>query len=137
NDIAAAIGVANLPDAIEAVHKHFANAERLQAALHDLESHGVRVPPLAMGSAYWIFTILVDDRPSFVEHMTERGIQVSQVHRRNDVHPAFNREHDIGLHGLEEFSARQVSIPCGWWLEPTHLDRIIDGVRTWAHGHRQ
>lgn len=129
NDISAAIALANLPLALEGVKKHRRNAQRYHSALGDLER--VRISPWHVGSSWWIYTLLVEDRQSFMEHMSARGIQTSQVHRRNDEHSAFDAALKPPLPGLDVFSKRQVSIPVGWWLSDDAVARVIDGVRSW------
>jgi len=140
NDIAAAIGLANLAAARSAVERHRANAKRYcdelvdLTPLHDTSGRGVVVPPWHPGSSWWIYTILVDDRVAFQEYMQSQRITTSQVHRRNDEHTAFR--HAAGkqapLPGLDQFASRQVSIPVGWWVSDDDATRIIAAVREWA-----
>jgi len=133
NDISAAIGLANLPYALLHSTYHRRHAMRFWQAFKDL-SPRVITPSFNSGSSYWIYTMLVDDRESFIKWMTEREIQVSQVHRRVDTHPAFQSAAAFSTHlpGLEEFAAHQVSVPCGWWLSDGEVETIIEAVRTWA-----
>jgi dTDP-4-amino-4,6-dideoxy-D-glucose/dTDP-4-amino-2,4-dideoxy-beta-L-xylose transaminase len=37
-------------------------------------------------SAFWIYSMLVENRPGFYKWMDECNITVSQVHERNDKH---------------------------------------------------
>jgi dTDP-4-amino-4,6-dideoxygalactose transaminase len=131
NDIAAAIGIANLHMLPKAVQIHRANAAYYHAAFGDLAPY-VMVPTWHPGSSYWVYTILVENRASFQAHMTERGIVTSQVHRRCDTHPAFAAGFERSLPGLDYFSEHQVSIPCGWWVGPKDVDRVIDAVKSWV-----
>jgi len=130
NDIAAAIGLANIPIACEAVTRHRRNASRYHHELGDLGR--VQVPPWHAGSAWWIYTLIVEDRADFTDYMKARGIQTSQVHRRNDEHSAFRGAIKPSLPGLDAFSARQVSIPVGWWLSDRDVVRVIEGVTSWS-----
>lgn len=136
NDISAAIGLANLPLVSNAVARHRANAKRYDAELGGLGADDrVCVPPYDEGSSYWIYTITVDDRKSFQKFMRERNIETSEVHRRNDEHPAFRAiAADSFLPGLNTFAARQVSIPVGWWLSSGDVARVVDAVQAWAKG---
>lgn len=132
NDIAASIGLANLPGAIEAVSRHRAHAAIYNGGI-DRADHGRLVrPPWDPGSSWWLYTLLVDDRESFQTWMKDHGIHTSQVHRRNDEHPAFPSSAPDSLPGLDAFSARQVSVPCGWWLSDDDLDRVMNAINGWA-----
>lgn len=132
NDIAAAIGLANLPEAIECVQRHRDNAQALCEMLAGL-AH-VWVPEWDPGSSWWIFPLLVEKRDAFIAHMKHRGIEASQVHRRNDAHTVFHRA--AGWHreltNLNSFAARQVNIPCGWWLSMQDIAEIVEAVRTFT-----
>lgn len=132
NDVAAAIGLANLPLAKNAVARHRMNAHRYALELAGLGDRVV-LPPWDSGSSYWIYTITVDDRKSFQKFMRERNIETSEVHRRNDEHLAFKAvAEDAFLPGLRHFADHQVSIPVGWWLSASDLARVIDAVLAWA-----
>lgn len=127
-DIAAAIGLANLPHARWIVQQHRANARYYGAALASCRR--VTLPPADPTSAWWLYTVLTDDRDGFIAHMAERGIAASQVHRRNDEHSGF-RFPNGPLPGVDAFSARQAAIPVGWWLTSEDRERIVDAVLTW------
>jgi len=132
NDIAATIGIANLDLAQAAVLAHRANAQRYFEAFCPLAGPRLVPPPWHPGSSWWLYTVLVEDRPGFQRYMAEQGIETSQVHRRNDEHPAFPQRSPVSLSGLDHFSARQVSIPVGWWVTPEQIDYVIGAVRDWA-----
>jgi len=131
NDIAAAIGLANLPGMAAAVERGRANAEYYCRWLKDLP--GIDVPPYDPACAYWLMTLCVDDRDDFSAYMTERGIATSQVHARNDKHDAFKAVSTSGpLPGVDAFDARQVSIPNGWWVSDAQREYIASAVSKWA-----
>ncbi len=134
NDIAAAIGLANLPLAVDAVARCRANAEYYCRWLADLP--GVTVPPFDPGCSYWLQTILVEDRADFMLHLALHGIDSTQTHARNDKHTAFRAasETRIPLPGVDMFDAHQVSIPVGWWCSDEQREYIADVVRAWALG---
>ena len=132
NDIAAAIGRANLPLALDAVEKHRLNASIYDSALAGIR--GVERPPASKDSAWWLYTLRVADRPSFMAWMREHGVETSPVHLRCDLHPAFQR-HAVwptAMPGLDAFAEHEVAIPVGWWLEIDDLTRIIAAVEAWS-----
>lgn len=120
NDVAATIGLANLPFAVENLRRQKTNARYLADAL-DLE----RVPD----SHYWFFPLLlgIGQRDQFAAHMAERGIETSQVHARNDKHTGF--QYPRRLPGVDLFDSRQIAVPCGWWLTLNDMEHIAEAVK--------
>jgi dTDP-4-amino-4,6-dideoxygalactose transaminase len=136
NDIAAAIGLANLPGTERAVALARLNAEYYTRALANLP--GVTVPPFDPGAAYWIYSILVDDRPAFIAHMTAREIAVSPVHRRTDAHSAIAA---VGQWrgpstGVDYYDAQQCAVPNGWWITDQERERVAGAIIDWAYQPR-
>ncbi len=133
NDIAAAIGLANLPLAREAVTLCRDNAAYYCRWLANLP--GVEYPQYDPGCSYWLFTLVVADRPSFMAHLAEAGISTSQVHARNDKHSAFQSVSNtrLPLPGVDAFDAGQVAIPVGAWLTQYERSHIAMTVRDWSH----
>lgn len=151
NDIAAAIGLANLPGMGEAVAACQRNAEYYCRWLTGLP--GIDVPPYDPGCSYWLMTLCVDDRADFMAYLGERGIATSQVHARNDKHDAFRAASrrlvptgraDVfnlpevaeadrwELPGVDAFDARQVSIPVGAWVSEAQRVYIAQTITNWA-----
>jgi dTDP-4-amino-4,6-dideoxygalactose transaminase len=128
NDIAASIGLANLPHMRRIVDRQTANAEYLSAAIHD--APGIATPSLAPGASWWLYTLRVRERESFIAHMAHNGIACSPVHARNDKHPAFHFPNGP-LPGVDQFAATEVAIPVGWWLTTEDLRQIVDAVNEW------
>jgi len=126
NDVAATIGLANIRYANWIVKKTRQNASYFHAQLQDIET--IRMAPFDAGCSYWFFPLLVTRRIDFVEHLDAAGIDASEVHSRNDFKHVFPSGKE--LFGLEEFSLRQVNIPCGWWLNSIDCQRIIEAVRS-------
>jgi dTDP-4-amino-4,6-dideoxygalactose transaminase len=135
NDVAAAIGVANLPLAVAAVERHRANAAWYGDALRDVA--GIRLPPADPGSAWWLYTLILepeDAQRGFTEFMAARGVECSRVHARNDVHRAFGAG-PADLPGVSYFDGHQIAIPVGWWVGDETRERIAEAVRAWARGN--
>ena len=68
----------------------FANLKRVQLLK---EEHDC-------SSAYWLFTLLVDDHVDLIRHLGERRIAASIVHRRNDYYSLFRQDQHLSLLGL-------------------------------------
>ena len=128
NDVAAAIGLANLTH-FEGLHNHRLEiVARYRAALGDVpgvtlfESKGDRE-----GTGY-LFTLHVERRAEFCAMMDRRGIDVSIVHRRNDLDPVFGgRRADLPT--LDKYENSYISLPLHNHLTSDEVGRVIDAVR--------
>jgi dTDP-4-amino-4,6-dideoxygalactose transaminase len=135
NDVNATIGLANFERAVAAVEKHRQNAAWFDAALRDVA--GLRLPPASETSAWWLYTILLEEENAqrdFITFMAQRGVECSRVHARNDQYSAFAHAVDRGpLPGVEHFDGHQAAIPVGWWISDLEREQIAEGVRAWSH----
>jgi len=136
NDISATIGIEQLKQVRSVLTDHRINAYYYDS---EFETRHIRhAKPLnyddANLSSYWLYTILVDDRPSFMEWMTQKGIQVSRVHARNDRHTCFKDARNKELPGVDEFDKKHVCIPVGWWLTIEDREYIVDCIERWDMG---
>lgn len=127
NDVSATIGIEQLKHVEENIRLHRRHAARYDEAFRGLASLRPLRYEADRSSAHWLYTVRVKDRLGFAAHMRDHGIVVSQVHARNDTHTVF-RESRVELAGVDEFSAEQVSIPVGWWLNEEDLRHIIGAV---------
>lgn len=126
NDVTASIGLAQLPHMDAVVGTHRQNGKFYDSRL---EGTSAFIPKIGE-SSYWIYTIHINNRDTFMSYMKDRGIQTSQVHARNDSHTMFaNYKRD--LPGVDEFTATQVNIPCGWWISPEMAEYIVESVLTY------
>lgn len=112
NDIAATIGLANLVLVGGVLARHRANAEHLNEHLDERFTR--TTPEYRHVGSWWIYTTLLknrDERDRFKKWMTDRGVQVSQVHWRNDKLSCFAQFRDEHLPGVDEFSSRMICLP--------------------------
>lgn len=77
---------------------------------------------------FWIYTIKVKNRDSFMEHMKSRNIIVSRVHERNDKHTA-TKSYQTDLPLLESFIDEMVCIPVGWWVGESEREHIVKSIK--------
>jgi len=114
NDIAATIGLANLPLMDGILRRHRATAILYNDQLDDRFTR--TFPSYDHLSSWWMYTVLLpsqEERDAFGIWMGDHGITVSQVHWRNDalsIFQPFRRE----LPGVDEFSARMICLPAHW-----------------------
>jgi dTDP-4-amino-4,6-dideoxygalactose transaminase len=127
NDISATIGLENLKHAKGLVDKHVANAKFF---CENINNTKVKIPVFNPESSHWIYTVLVDDKPGFIKYMTDKNIEVSPVHNRNDNYTIFSK-FKTDLPNLDRFFSEQLAIPVGWWLSQEDLDIIVKAINEW------
>jgi len=134
NDVAAAMGRVNLRCMNKVLQAHRDNAAFYRQALADLPRVRLLREPEGIVSSYWLFTIRVEDRESFRNHMECAGIQTSQVHTRCDAHTSMENLRSHPLPGVDTFAAEQISIPVGWWVTEDDREYVAEEVRKWSRG---
>jgi dTDP-4-amino-4,6-dideoxygalactose transaminase/GNAT superfamily N-acetyltransferase len=74
---------------------------------------------------YWLYTLFMPNREEYITMMAKHGIQVSPVHKRNDINSCVNpyKKH---LPQLEEIAPLIVSIPVGWWVTSQDAHKIVE-----------
>lgn len=130
NDVLAALGCANITHAHELTEKQKKHARFLFDRLNLVPF--VTLPPFDYGSSYWLFTILVSSPAKFEAFAAKHGVMASQVHARNDHYACFAASRNGDLPGVDFFSAHQINIPCGWWLDESDTVRVVEVVKDWA-----
>lgn len=129
NDIAAAIGLANIGGVHGLIDQHKNNAARYHRGLSGIA--GISLPRWEGDrSPWWLYTLLVENRQGFISYLADHGIAASPVHARNDTHRAFHSPSGP-LPGVDYFASRNVAIPVGWWLKQDDVFHIIKTVQTW------
>ena len=128
NDVSAAIGLANLPFVEDLVEKH-----RDNSAFYDEELEGVSGVTLLenrpeIESSCWLFTMKVEERKLFIEHMKSRGIDCSPVHARCDKHSCV-QEFRACLPGMDSLENTMCCIPVGWWLTEEDRQYIVNSIK--------
>lgn len=130
NNINARIGLAQLPHLSQIVSQHRKHAAEYNAHINNRFVQKLQVFDDAV-SSYWIYTLLVEDRDMFKRHMDQHGIDVDVVHMRNDRYSVFQKFNRRTLPGCDDFCARMINIPVGWWLSDHDVKRVIDAVNSY------
>lgn len=128
NDVNAAVGIENLKYADEIISKHKSNALFYDNELADTNGITTLTRHTGHESAFWIYSMLVDDRDNFMKWMKECGIVVSQVHERNDKHTCMS-EYKSALPVLDQTIGKVVSIPVGWWVTDEQREYIVNCIK--------
>jgi perosamine synthetase len=131
HDVSAVIGLEQLKYAAELLSRARENAAFYRKRLVDVK--GVKLLRYADDrvSSYWLFTIRVRDREGFQTFMTGKGIMVSRVHVRNDLH-TYTKAFRKNLPGVDEFEREQISIPVGWWVSDDDRETIARAIEEWS-----
>jgi len=137
NDVAATIGLANLQHVPAILHRCRSNAAFYDEALAGLP--GISLLPVHRGGAspaYWLYTMRVAAplRTAFISYMKERGIVVSAVHQRNDIHSCV-AQYSQYLPALNTLAEEIICLPVGWWVTDADRARVAEAVREFAHAH--
>ena len=130
NDIAASIGIEAQKDIDMVIEKYHHNGELFTRTLKEMNIPGVtllRRDPLCY-SAYWTYVIMSEKRDALCAFLEENNIAADQNHPRNDVWTIF-KDSRRELPGVDFFGARELSLPCGWWVDDEDIFRICDLIK--------
>jgi dTDP-4-amino-4,6-dideoxygalactose transaminase len=127
NDIAASIGIANLPNIDNIVAAHHNNYQLLHSKLESIDGLTLMQKNEDYYSSSWVKTLLVERRDDFIVKMKEHGIGVSKVHGRNDKHDCVSEFRSL-LPTTDYISDTMCCIPCGWWLTEDDCQYIVDVI---------
>jgi perosamine synthetase len=129
NDLAAAVGLGNLPDVPDILAWH----RKVDRTYRDRLSGVAGLTLLERSSdrdgSCWLFTVLVENRDDFVPAMKSRGIPVSVVHQRIDRNRVFGGERS-DLAGQRFFDQRQIALPIHRGLTEQDLAQVTQAVRS-------
>ena len=128
NDVCATVGIENLKYVNDIVGKHQSNAKYYDQNLQNIPGLTTLTRHEGHESAFWIYSMLVDDRDGFYKWMKECNIVVSQVHERNDKHTCVV-DYRSPLPTLDRTIGKVVSIPVGWWVTKEQREYITDCIK--------
>ena len=128
NDVNATVGLENLKFADQLISKHQDNAKFYDEQLKGVSGVTTLMRHEGHESAFWIYSMLVENRDGFYDKMKDCGIMVSQVHERNDKHSCV-KEFKSDLPVLDATIGKVVSIPVGWWVTEEERQYIVDCIK--------
>ena len=113
------------------VGRHRANA----AVFDEMFAGSNKIKPIGRpqdcNPSFWVYTTVLTapgvDRDAVLDRLIAEGIHAGQVHVPNDdlsCFAAYRRD----LPGVRSFSSRQISLPCGWWLDEADVRHIAERV---------
>jgi len=128
NDVCATVGIENLKCADDIIGKHRNNAKFYDENLKNVKGVTLLDRNPNHNSAFWIYSMLVENRDGFYKHMKDYGIVVSQVHERNDKHTCV-KQYKSFLPNLDKTIDKIVSIPVGWWVSKEEREYIVECIK--------
>jgi len=134
NDLNATIGISNLQYIDVNIQKHIDNARFLDMELQELKFINFTKVNKKAKSSYWIYTLTTLHKQLFMKYMIDKGIQVSQVHKRNDINSCVDKsiKHDK-LFGVDKIDTQMVCIPVGWWITKPELEYIVSTIKNFYY----
>ncbi len=135
NDIVATLGIEQMKHIDSVTSAHINNALVYDCELSNLKGIELIRRAEDTTNAAWIYSLLLENaekRESFAKFMVDNGIACNVVHVRNDKYSCF-KEFECDLPCVDQFAARMINIPCGWWLSVEDGNKIISDVKKWSN----
>ena len=130
NNIAASIGLAQLPEAASIVKRQRDNGRYYDSALAEVAGATLLSRRADAVSGYWTYSLRVERRPDLMRKLQQDGIGCQRLHVRNDGYSCFAQQRrDDALPGVDLFDRENLSIPCGWWLTHEERERVVACIR--------
>lgn len=128
NNVTATIGNVQLGHMSNILASYMDNGKYYDNALKDVP--GITLIPYYNNTepSYWLYTMKVEDRNSFIKMMESNGFAASQLHHRSDTHSVF-LESRCELPQMDNFYSRFVHIPCGWWVNKEEREKIVEVIK--------
>ncbi|ODP99258.1 DegT/DnrJ/EryC1/StrS family aminotransferase [Salinivibrio sp. DV] len=127
NNISGYVGSSQMPFVFDLIEKQRKNALLWEDFFKNLPCTKVVSKREGVNPSYWAFTILSERRDELLNSFRNQGVYASKIHLRNDLYSIFGPP-SHPLRGVDEFSKRQLNLPCGWWMDENDFNRIVRDV---------
>jgi len=135
NDIAATIGLSNLPYMEQNLKNVRENAEYYNTVFKDVEGVNLLEQTPKSISSYWIYTLKIINKEGFIKYMKDKNIMVSQVHNRCDKHSCVS-DFATQLPILDVLESKIISIPVHWGISIENRKYIAKCVIEWCEKNK-
>ena len=126
NDILASIGLAQIKHINKLINKCYKNGKRYDEKFANVKNIKVLKRNECDFQTFWGYTVLVNNRKKVSNYLMKNGVESGQIHVRNDIYSMFEKRKV--LPNVDWFDARELAIPCGWWIDKKQQDFIIKKV---------
>ena len=127
NNLASIIGIEQLKTIKDKIRVHKFNGEYLDRNIKNKKIKLIKRLRNSQ-SAYWIYSILVDNKQKFKKFINEKGIRCDEVSFRNDKYSIFKKYKVSPLPGTDYFDKHMVNIPVGWWINKKQIQYITKKI---------
>jgi perosamine synthetase len=127
-NIAAVMGIAHLEDLDAILGKRDEIAKKYREGLQKVSGVTLFESKADRKSAYYLFTIHVENRDDFCRMMQSKGVQTSIIHERNDRYSVFGGLRE-DLPVLNKFSKTNISIPLHNMLSLENVEYVIESIK--------
>ena len=128
NDLTSTIGVEQMKFAKMILRKNNENGLFFDNELRQIKGINVIKRQKNEFNTFWTYTLLSDKKKLIENYLNKNNIQCFQVHPRNDKYTIFKRFRKR-LYNLDNFSKREINIPCGWWLSKNDREKIVKLIK--------
>ncbi|EKO3667347.1 aminotransferase class V-fold PLP-dependent enzyme [Vibrio metschnikovii] len=121
NNISGYVGLSQMPYLDGLLSKQRNNAKHWEKYFENDASVRLLEKRNTTNPSYWAFSLLSENRDELLKEWREKGLYASKVHLRNDLYTVFDH-YASNLEGVNEFSSKQLCLPCGWWVEDSDVE---------------
>lgn len=129
NEIAATVGLEQLPHADGIVARHRTNGQYYDATLGGITGLSLLKRREDSISGLWTYALLAERRDDLIRKLHSHGIGAQRLHLRNDGYSCFDGGTQQ-LPGAAAFDAHNLSIPCGWWVGDEERELVAECLRS-------
>jgi perosamine synthetase len=128
NNFSASLGIANLADIDKILERRLQISDIYRKELKNIKGIQLLNYQNDRKSAWWLFTLLVDNRLNFITKLKEKNIPASVVHLRIDSNTVFGGIRKE-LVNQARFNNLQVSLPVHSDLKEEDINHIIETIK--------
>lgn len=128
NDISATIGLAQIRYARKITDRFNKNGELYNKLLKKVKGVSLIERDPKNHPTYWVYTLLVENRERIMTALGKEGVASGIIHPRNDTYSIFKKS-KRDLLGVDYYAARELSIPCGWWVGKSDITNIVKIIK--------
>ncbi len=129
NEIAATLGLEQLPHADAIVARYRANGSFYESTLGGIPGLTLLKRREDSISGWWTYALRAERRDDLICKLISCGIGAQRLHLRNDGYSCFGAR-QTELPGVSLFDEQNLSIPSGWWVDEAERERVASCLRS-------